>query len=195
MPDFNQAAFGVVPWLDMVHIHEKASSSDAAKAAYWRTLKRLAILGHDHPREQLFFRNELLARRGSAEEKSWHCAYWVGLLYQWLSDFGRSLSRPLLAWLAVFSGFTSLYRYTGSGDLPCATSEWWVALGLSLQRSLPALAGRDVLPQFYACLYGTQDGSPVIPPWIWSLGVGQTLASTVLIFLFLLAVRNHFRVR
>ena len=65
------------------------------------------------------------------------------------------------------------------------------------------------LKQIYGCLYGiyTDTGvavaidrlpdsfSPVIPDGVALFGLGQNLFSAVLIFLFLLAVRNHFRIR
>lgn len=63
----------------------------------WRALKRLAVRGNDHMSEQLFFRGELLARRG-VTDRCWHASFWFGIFYQIFSDFGRSLVRPLVWW-------------------------------------------------------------------------------------------------
>ncbi|MEL7544606.1 MAG: pentapeptide repeat-containing protein, partial [Pseudomonadota bacterium] len=35
--------------------------------------------------------------------------FWFGLAYEWVSDFGRSLFRPLVAWAALICVFTALY--------------------------------------------------------------------------------------
>ena len=56
----------------------------------------------------------------------------------------------------------------------------------------------DKLPQFHACLYGVESENPfrpIIPDQVAFLGVLQVLFSAVMIFLFLLTVRNHFRIK
>ena len=166
----------------------------------------MATQGHDHASEQLFFREELLARRG-VTDRYWHASFWFGVFYQIFSDFGRSLIRPLLWWATGMLVFAAIYvGYHPSGGewflLECVkgTSKPWVAaLGLSLHRSLPALSGfGDTLPQFQACLYGVQSENPfrpVIPDVVSFLGIPQVLFSAAMIFLFLLAIRNHFRIK
>lgn len=76
---------------------------------------------------------------------------------------------------------------------------WIAALGLSLHKSLPALSSfGDKLPAFYACLYGANSENPfrpIIPDVVSFLGVPQVLFSAVMIFLFMLAVRNHFKIK
>ena len=109
VPDFIQAHFAEAPRLDDSRIEPprfwpitRARVKDNVLgnpdlAARWRALKRLAIQGHDHAREQAFFKGELKARRWS-EDKPWHAVFWFGVFYQVLSDFGRSPWRPLLWW-------------------------------------------------------------------------------------------------
>ncbi len=201
-------------------------------------MKRLAIQGHDHEREQAFFKEELKSRRWSAD-KPWSAVFWFGLLYQWFSDFGRSLVRPLMWWAASVLGFACLYlgrhldltgkpisgfgwamtwllTFVGTDPPPLACVEgpgdpWWAALGLSLRKGLLfiGLDSSDKLNQIYGCLYGiftdpntkVEPGrlpagfTPVIPDSTAFLGLVQVLFSAVLIFLFLLAVRNHFRIK
>jgi hypothetical protein len=64
-------------------------------------------------------------------------------------------------------------------------------------------AGKDT--QIYACLYGLTEGFgsahgvkdlvPALPDWVAMYGFLQTAFSAALLFLFLLALRNHFRIR
>ena len=218
VPDFQQATFVQAPRLDNVNIESRHSRNisftavksffkgDLEKEGRWRALKRLATQGHDHASEQLFFRGELLARRG-VTDRYWHASFWLGVFYQLFSDFGRSLIRPLLWWAVGVLVFAGIYlsHHPRGGEwltLECiaGTGKPWVsALGLSLHRSLPALSGfGDTLPQFHACLYGVQSENPfrpIIPDVVSFLSVPQVLFSAVMIFLFLLAVRNHFRIR
>ena len=218
VPDFQQASFVEVLRLDNVKIEPQLSRRDKLKAFFtkgdlekegrWRALKRLATQGHDHASEQLFFRGELLARRG-VTDKYRHLAFWLGMFYQLFSDFGRSLMRPLLWWVTGILVFAARYlsHHPGSSgwwlsECIAGSSKPWVsALGLSVHKSLPAVSGfgfGDKLPQFHACLYGVESENPfrpIIPDEVAFLGVLQVLFSAVMIFLFLLAVRNHFRIR
>ena len=66
----------------------------------WNThLRRLAAQGHDHECEIQFLTGEIIARRGTMDTWS-RPRFWAGLLYEVLSDFGRSVVLPVL-WLAV----------------------------------------------------------------------------------------------
>ena len=171
----------------------------------WRTLRRLATQAHDHEREQLFFREEVLSARWISD-KPWQAFFWCGVFYQLLSDFGRSVSRPILSWLIWWLGFCAIYlflRHDLEGtDVGKACSQpdfgepWIAALGLSLYRSLPVLSGlSDRIPGFHASLYGVGDPCvPLVPIAVSFLGVVQTVVSTGLLFLVLLALRNRFRI-
>jgi len=203
---------------------------DSDLAARWRALKRLAIQGHDHAREQTFFKGELKARRWS-EDKPWDAVFWFGVFYQVLSDFGRSLLRPLLWWGVSVVCFAGLYvaqhpdiakesspsigsafhhLADSGGEMPllnCVAGSgdpWVAALTLSVQKGLlvSGVVPREKLNQIYACLYGvhpadaTYDAlSPKIPDTVTALGFLQYPLSAALIFLFLLATRNHFRIK
>ncbi|WP_340115340.1 pentapeptide repeat-containing protein [Pelagibius sp. 7325] len=242
VPDFIQAHFAEAPRLDDLRIEPRrfwrrtrTRVGKALLAARWRALKRLAIQGHDHARELRFFRGELLARRWS-EDKPWHAAFWFGVIYQLLSDFGRSILRPLL-WLSAsvvfftdrylslhprFEGKSSplvdwlFYRLSSSDveatPLACvagSVTPWLDALFLSVHKGLLILGGLpgEKLNQIYACLYGIQPSNggqpsrlpesftPVIPDGATAWGLLQYPLSAVLIFLALLAIRNHFRIK
>ena len=209
---------------------------DADLAARWRALKKLAVAAHDHDREQLFFKGELRARRW-ATDKPWHAVFWFGLLYGWLSDFGRSLVRPIvwlvLLWL-VFAGLYLGTHLTGStpsvagfawgaerltaaaGRAPPALrcragpGDAWGAARLFALRTgqpLPSFASGGKLDEALACLFGVQGQAPGhlnalplrfrpnVPNGIVYLGLLHQILSAVLIFLLLLALRNHFRIK
>lgn len=234
VPIFYQATFSEAPRLDNVSIRSTnrrgiihaaiwnrlKSSSDTfvnrrwsqlkaqgnEATVRWRTLRRLASQGHDHQREMLFFREEVLTSRWISD-KPWHAYFWFGLLYQLFSDFGRSLSRPIMWWLVWWTNFSLIYfllhRDNEEIKLPntCSHLEivepWIAAAGLSLYRSLPALSGLgDKIREFQHSLFGvTVDCLPLVPNAVSFLGVLQTVVATALLFLVLLAIRNRFRIR
>jgi len=199
--------------------HWKPFSREMEREARWRSVKKLANEAHDHAREQEFFAEELKARRNPGSFKE--AFIWlVSLLYQGLSNFGRSLLLPFI-WLAVtvmaFEGIYLNSHWDYVADKQAAVQACVVgsehshaesaAFALSLRNTLPfaGLGGPEKLNQIYRCLYGVEGtktaGFPEtrLPPHIpdnvavWSFF--QTILSAVLIFLFLLAVRNHFRIR
>jgi hypothetical protein len=51
----------------------------------------------------------------------------------------------------------------------------------------------DSARRTFACLYGLEKDSGRVPAIVAKVSIGQTLASGLLIFLFLLAVRNLLR--
>jgi hypothetical protein len=122
----------------------------------------------------------------------------------------------LVWWALALGGFTWLYQrehasVAGRFANVCLAGpggSWSAALGLSIRKALPfaGVASSEKLNQIYACLYGIHGNylpgaslperfTPVIPDVVDFLGILQLLLSLVLIFLFLLAVRNHFRIR
>ena len=87
--------------------------------ARWRALKRLAIQGHDTERELEFHAREMQSQRFEDDwplpfrfwsPASWAGAlrFWAGLVYGFFSDYGRSITRPLLFWLAT-AGLFAMY--------------------------------------------------------------------------------------
>ena len=218
VPNFQQATFVQAPRLDNVKIGPQLShwgkvkeffTKDALeKEGRWRALKRLAVQGHDHASEQLFFRGEFLARHGVADRFR-RASFWVGVFYQLFSDFGRSLLLPLMWWAVGVLIFTLVYlgyhlscgEWLSSECVAGTGNPWISALGLSVHKSLPAVSGfgfGDKIQQFHVCLYGVYSENPFrpeIPNTVAFLGVLQVLFSSVMIFLFLLAVRNHFRIK
>jgi uncharacterized protein YjbI with pentapeptide repeats len=176
--------------------------------------------------------------------------YWAGQAYETLSDFGRSMLRPLFWWIVLMGmyavaylsqyfvtsrhttglgGLVEAYRWTGTSllnklsfgafaapaDLACHSAsklvvaskmEPWGAAGyVAARRALILNTGDDddKLSFAYACLYGDYSDVtqarfrviPHIPDAVSVLAIMQSLLSAALIFLFLLAVRNQFRIK
>jgi uncharacterized protein YjbI with pentapeptide repeats len=84
---------------------------DPEYAARYRRLRKLAAETQDYEREREFFAQELRCRR------YWHdkpfrpglARFWIGLLYGGISDFGRSLSRPIFLWFLSVLAFSLIY--------------------------------------------------------------------------------------
>jgi hypothetical protein len=197
---------------------------DRDLSARWRALKRLAVQGHDHMHELEFFQNELKTRRWIMD-RPWHAVFWFGLFYGWFSGFGRSILRPLIWGAVNALAFAPLYLgahfdrveelISASGgtvaqSLGCLAGSgepWQAALWISARKALLffGLDSSDKLTQHYACLYGvipptTSSKLPSgvyldVPDSVIALGVAQHIISAVLLFLLLLAIRNHFRIR
>ena len=137
--------------------------------------------------------------------------YWYGLLYQWFSDFGRSTARPLLWWILITGVFAFYFHYLSPhSDLDsndplsiasCSGSDpVTAALYLSVNNGLviSGLGRTEKLARSYACLYGSDGNdriSPIMPDAVVFAGIAQTIFSAVLIFLFLLGLRNYFRIK
>ena len=194
-------------------------SREIEREAKWRSVKKLANEAHDHSREQEFFAEELKTRRGIGGVKE-SIILLTSLVYQGLSNFGRSLALPVIWLIVTVIVFDNLYlnnhrQYVVDQKAPffsCIVGSEHsdaesAAFSLSLRNTIPfaGLGGPEKLNQVYRCLYGVEGtknaGFPEtrLPPHIpdnvavWSFF--QTIISAVLIFLFLLALRNHFRIK
>ncbi len=159
--------------------------------ARWRALKRLATQAHDYERERYFFAEEVRAARNVRDHPfgANYERYWSGLLYEFFSDFGRSMWRPVVGWGASIGVFAALYRLFRTMDDGTWASAFFIAL-----RKGAIFAGRadgDKLSEHYANLFCDTP----IPDWVAYAGMAQTVISAVFIFLLLLAVRNHFRIK
>jgi uncharacterized protein YjbI with pentapeptide repeats len=211
---------------------------DKDASARFRELKRRASEAQDHDRELEFFAQEIRTGRFRAKglfffvPHVWQWRFWFGLAYGTFSDFGRSLLRPALVWLALLVGFAVFYLGQHESPQQASKRPDGIAAYLTTARaawanppqckapSNPLLAntnvvgeafflsasnalvvfniGRgDVSRRTYGCLYGFehdgQQAPPIVPYGVAVASSLQTLASAVLIFLFLLAVRNLLR--
>ena len=206
-PTFSQADFKQSPDLDKVHfpLPPPWERGDEELAAEFRHIRRLALQGHDYEQEHRAFKGELRSRRGNID-----CKYGLNFLYDIFSDCGRSIWRPFLLWvLALFGSAVAYLWNAGIGFANWRSLCWanessvgWKALSLSIANALPVIGPSrpEEIRSIYACLYGvprvTQGSQQFdIPPWSPVIQVGQNVVSAILIFLFLLAIRNQFKIK
>lgn len=221
LPRINGAHLEKLPLLDGMKLKGSAEPGGLLRTIFhkveddvpicYRELKNYAIRAGHLRNEQAFFRNELRSRR-NREDKFWHPAFWLGIGYELFSDLGKSLSRPVAWWGALTAASAWLYHtpLSSAGATACVAGKGdpvMSALLLALKKGtiLGGLdaAGKD--SQIYACLYGLTEGYgsahgvkdfvPTVPDWVAMYGLAQSAFSAALLFLFLLALRNHFRIR
>lgn len=214
VPDFTQAHFIEAPQFDEsdfdIAIANRQYDNNGINniSSKWRSLKRLAIQAHDHKSELFFFAEEIKSQRGVKDKAFpdlfnlvWPggSQYWLGLLYEFFSDFGRSVWRPTW-WLVFFTAiffliylnpFSTQNEETTQIITSCERTE--AAFYLSVRHAFPIFfdaSHSKKLAQSYKCLYGHVKDQPAI-----YVGVVQTAISTMLVFLILLALRNHFKIK
>ena len=136
-----------------------------------------------HEDEQFFFRKELRARREL--QKRWSFEWWMNFIYEWTSDYGHSATQPIFWFIALFEIGVLVWLASSSqraglaitlyeaGQISIAkmlgSFSWIVPVGSEIKVSTKMLA------QFFSAF--------------------QSLAGLLLIFLFLLGLRNRFRLR
>ena len=225
VPNFTQGTFTEVPLFDTITIAQEKRKGEIWQCnkqkvqndfesidlypGYWKVLKHLAAQGHDFESEQRFFRMEIITHRAFKDGPR-NASFWASLLYQTCSNFGQSLSRPLIGFCLIFSVsavFNYLYSNTFTvithGQKICGVDIsddlWYAAIAIATNKSIPGFfAFRDKLPEFHARLYGAYGDhvcQPNVPDMVSTFGVIQSVSSAAFIFLFLLAVRNRFRIK
>ena len=206
VPSFSQADFKQAPDLDNVSFQARPfwRGGDKDLVPQYRALKRLAVQGHDYEREQMAFKGELRSRRWVID-KWYGPSVWLGIIYDFFADCGRSIWRPFVWWAALVLGFAVFYFSRSLDGLAtrCGSQETaaFQALYLSIKNGLVVFGGtRDArVNQAYLCLYGSQSGVsdqlniPLSVTYVETLL--QTPISAVLLFLLLLAVRNQFKIK
>jgi hypothetical protein len=196
VPNFIQSNFKEAPSLNRIKFGSLTDSEDPT--ARYRALRRLAVQGNDYDQERRFFEGELRAIRRHSDK--WKRAtFWLGHLYELFSDFGRSLSRPIVAWLLVTSCFAFVYYWLFRkmcNDASCGWPEGWLGPGLyaAIVNSVPGLGlvGGNGRALAIACINGRADW---LTPGIDLLFTLQSILSVILSFLFILAIRNYLRIK
>jgi uncharacterized protein YjbI with pentapeptide repeats len=171
-----------------------SKAKDSSAADKFRRLKELAIVSKDHDREQNFFAGELVSKR-------FHETHGVALvlsyLYEWTSNFGRSVARPfgflIFNWLffGIFY-FASAESTRTSSDYSLTATLDSLANGLrmSVATLFPFITfSRKMLSDAKTELF---DGSQHW--WIDLFSFTEALIGLALVFLVGLALRNRFRI-
>jgi Pentapeptide repeats (9 copies) len=196
IPDFRFAQFKLAPNLSFtsILIDPDPMKNEIIKyatrldlydnaASKLRRLKQLAAEGHNHERENYFFRLELLTSRKSENRNLFEIMFIDS--YELFSKCGQSVGRALAWWASTWVLFSALFA------LIAKSSAFAHALYFSLLNSLPFLGVVKALKSESAYqLFGE-----TMPVSVSYLSVGQNMFSTLFLFLALLALRNKFKLR
>lgn len=134
VPSFHEATFHQPPRLDYMDINEPLLrwrrwtengpadprpfllrwmpvARDQHVSARYRQLRRMAADARDHEREHEFFAQEVRASRFWWDKPFGRggAKFWLGWLYGGVSDFGRSMLRPMVLWVAAIFLFALYY--------------------------------------------------------------------------------------
>ncbi len=156
-----------------------------------RALRKGAENAGDVARAQRFFRMELIARR--RRRNSMRGAIWAAsFLYQWFSDFGGSMMRPILTLIGLWVAGAGVFALWADSNF-----DFVGALNFSGQnivRPFSVWAPQDLIE-------GTFTAQILNDPDTWR-GVAirfvatlQSFAGLILLFLFGLAARRQFQAR
>ena len=212
VPDFEQAMFTGLPKLDNIKITvvkgkvgnivtwmwRREVQRDPELVARWRELRRMALRGHNEILAQNFYANEVKAGRHGL---MWYLKErnFFGLLYQALSNFGQSFVLPLAWWVGHLALFRCIYIWMRPEDIGNRCVEGTSSLNdaawiLALAKGLPGLTDfGERVEVSRACLYGSVDQAMLAE--IAMVETLQTVLSATLIALFILAIRNNFRIK
>ena len=203
VPDFREANFHDPPDLDDMKIEESATQAKANDDhRKFRALRRIAESGQNHYLALELFAREVRSRRNVVDKCFGKGAgiYWWGLIYDLISNFGRSFVRPMLLWaFSTFVIFPLIYVIYASGGCNLgdalkfsAQCPFGDALMLSAQRGIiiSGLWDNTLKQAVINRLFGDN-----IPNIVISYMTIQSIVSITFLFFFFLALRNHFRLR
>ena len=160
VPEFNQADFKQQPDLHNVQLWPLPfwRRGDPSLIGPYRHIKRLAK-DHDCDNEHIGLKGELQSRRWSIDKAYW-ASSWLGLLYDGVSDCGRSIWRPLGIWFGSVVVFADIRAADQPEGWNCSVP-FIKALFLSGRNALVLFSGsRDArITQAYQCLFGGAHGT------------------------------------
>lgn len=153
----------------------------------YRRLKELAITAKDHDREFEYFANEMRAKR--YYERKWYKKS-LNYLYEYFSDFGQSVGKPVYYLVLVWLNFGMLYALLSPAF---CTLPYWdrikYAFKLSAQNILPLMpVSRGSFQKTYEKLFGAD-----LHVWVDALLLVEGVFGVILLFLIGLGLRNRFR--
>jgi len=213
VPDFKGAQFGVPPNLGYTEIiiptasfpsawfigkkfkflfSNKSFAEDADAASKLRRLQELAAAGHHHLAEKRFFRAELLCRRGH-EATSWPEITMINL-FELFSGCGLSFRKPVLWLLGLIVACGVVYFSQIDWTFAEMNSDgesWFDLVSYSVLNSLPLIGyASDTYGVAVDVLFG---GIDKVPWFVKLTAFFQNIASAILLFFALLAIRNYFK--
>lgn len=196
VPEFNYCKFKQPPSLSKIEIADKSVEINDSITERYRRLKSLAITSHDHEQELKFFSYEMRSKRITSNEPlRTKLPLW---LYEFTSNFGRSILRPSCGFLSVLflSMIINLLLITPTQK--CSDGKESYSIGASYTTfissySFPFLfSDKDVKRAVNQCLFGKNQPPPAEVHFV---GFFQSILSAIFAFLIGLGIRNRFRIK
>ncbi|MBF0354488.1 MAG: pentapeptide repeat-containing protein [Alphaproteobacteria bacterium] len=182
-----------------------------------RLLRKVMEEANAHDVAHDLFILERKAERGvliESDPKSWAPLGPIVLLwcFEFLSDCGRSAMRPFAFLLGtnLFLFFPLYVLLFAAIKLPilCHAISWWLCgvgpypgqimsdiFNFMLGHALPLASMSKVQDDVMTRLFGGENDLIEMPFWFGVSSMGQSILGALLLFLFLQAIRNHFRLR
>jgi len=213
VPDFTDAKFDRPPEVAGMRVPRpqlkgwNSHASDREDVAKFRKLKSMALAANDHEKDGEFFAGEMLAKRGV--ETTSFAGLLFNTLYWKISDFGQSFMLPvwwLFRTVLLFATANVVVISIGMPATLATISSRFEALlfstVLSLKNAIPLLGSLfrfAPAPEghkgWFQSYYDTLKGHPATVDWLIGPGVVESIFGGVIVFLFLLALRNKFRLK
>jgi uncharacterized protein YjbI with pentapeptide repeats len=188
---------------------EEPSTSHREVAQIYQQLKRNYDTQLDYWTANEFHFGEMeMKRLDSPTEGRWltlrrwlHCNLCMIALYRWASDYGNNYLRPMLWLLGVLLLFAALFPWPGIvskqrqiESVETYTSAWHAGNSLKqAMRSELGLVGKGLLTALDTATFQRNSDYVPVYPWGRTLAIAETLLTSILFALFLLAIRRQFR--
>lgn len=197
VPEFNYCEFKQPPYLSQMEIPEIYLTGFDSNTEKYRRLKSLAITSHDHEQELKFFSYEMKSKMADAGHTQTTSIYTPLKLYEWTSNFGKSIGRPVACFLGLWVMSIVLHYAALEPVDSCkgesVYSKEWAVVSYASSHSFPLfLSDRRAKKATDDCLFGVD----VPPPAFVNLaGFGQSFFSMIFAFLIGLGIRNRFKIK
>src|SRR5205085_4684823 len=162
------------------------------QAPSYRRLKQFASEAKDHERELQFFSLEMRAKRFYETAGFWPLALNIG--YDWLSDFGRSIGRPLSWWAGAIAVAMLIALQVAPDSATTCFSRVGAALVVAITNSALLIGADKWLLRLEAIERLCQTCQGKFGLVADSLFYLQSGLSLLFFFLIGLGLRNRFRI-
>lgn len=161
-------------------------AADQEDSQRFRRLKELAQNENNRAKALEFNAQELRSQRG---HESHPLQDFLQFFYMLLSDYGRSVVRPLVGLVVVTLLFGALYARLATNPALTAAKAAWAAFTYSASNMFAFVPiSRDALEKSRMDLFGN-----LVPYDVMWLAGSQSVLSAILLFLLGLGLRNMFR--
>ena len=154
----------------------------------YRKLKSMAVEAKDHEREIEFFAMEERAKRGWRH--GW-LRYLPTLLYDKVSNFGRSLLRPFIGLAVTWVTSAVAFQWILTKALSPPKLESFLLSAIHLFPFFPW--SRGTREDLIRAIIGASENQPTFNAWVEATAYAESFFALAFVFLIGLALRNRFR--